>query len=230
NFVLAGMNGIPYRKNELQLRPGDELFLYTDGVTEAQDTDKRFFGGGRLLASLNGPHGKNPEDVCGKVLADVNAFAGGSDQFDDITVLCVKFSGRPKRSTLRLTPCMETIGQAADFLERELRALDVPVKASRKMKIALDEIYSNIVKYSGADSAELQCGAENGVLTLRFSDNGIPYDPLEAEMPDTSLPAQERDAGGVGVLMVRRLMDSVEYVHRDGRNVLTLKLSLREDT
>ena len=229
NFVLAGMNGIQYRKNELQLRPGDAIFLYTDGVTEAQDPGKHFFGTARLLESLNVARGKAAEDICGNVLADVSAFAGESDQFDDITVLSVKFNGKAQPSTLRLVPDMNAIGQTADFLERELQALDAPVKVSRKMKIALDEIYSNIVKYSGADRVEIQCGAENGVLMLRFRDNGIPYDPLEAEMPDISLPVQERDVGGVGIFMVRRMMDGMEYMYKDGCNILTLTLSLQEE-
>ena len=228
NFVLAGMRGIKYRKNELQLRPGDEIFLYTDGVTEAQDLDKRFFGGDRLLASLNEQRGKSVEEICGSVIADVNTFAGKADQFDDITMLSVRFSSTSKDSTLRIVPAMDTICQVTDFWDRALQKLALPVKTVRKIKIALDEVYSNIVKYSGADSAEIRCSVENDILTLRFKDNGTPYDPLEAEAPDTSLSVLERDVGGLGIFMVRKMMDSVEYMYKDGYNVLTLTLSLQE--
>ncbi|MGN0779170.1 MAG: SpoIIE family protein phosphatase [Aristaeellaceae bacterium] len=92
NLILAGMEGVRYRKNELQLHPGDEIYLYTDGVTEAQNVRNELFGDQRLLASLNEVKGMPVEEICRKVKADVDAFAGEADQFDDITMVSIRLN------------------------------------------------------------------------------------------------------------------------------------------
>ena len=92
-FVLAGMEGIRYRKNELQLCPGDTIYLYTDGVTEATDTGEKLYGEERLLALLNGQQSACAMEICDAVKADVDAFAGEAEQFDDITMLCLRYNG-----------------------------------------------------------------------------------------------------------------------------------------
>ena len=92
-FVLAGMEEIRYRKNELQLQPGDKLYLYTDGVTEAINTQQELYGEDRLLATLNRNTETDPQTVCDAVKADVDAFAGEAEQFDDITMLCISYAG-----------------------------------------------------------------------------------------------------------------------------------------
>ena len=92
-FVLAGMEGVRYRKFELQLQPGDTLYLYTDGVTEATDTEEKLYGEARLQQQLNLHHGESARAICDAVKADVDAFAGEAEQFDDITMLCLTWHG-----------------------------------------------------------------------------------------------------------------------------------------
>ncbi|MCD8021293.1 MAG: SpoIIE family protein phosphatase [Clostridiales bacterium] len=91
-FVLAGMEGIHYRKNKLQLSPGDVIFLYTDGVTEATDAQMQLYGENRLLDILNKTD-RTPEEMCAAVKADVDLFVGDAPQFDDITMLALKYKG-----------------------------------------------------------------------------------------------------------------------------------------
>ena len=89
-LVLAGMEGIRYRTNTLQLHSGDMLYLYTDGVTEATDTENRLYGEERLKTVLE----TNPaqvENICAQVKADVDAFVGEAPQFDDITMLSLQY-------------------------------------------------------------------------------------------------------------------------------------------
>ena len=92
-FVLAGMEGIRYRRFELQLKPGDTLFLYTDGVTEATDTRQQLYGDQRLQTILNGQRCSSVRAICDAVKADVDAFVGQAEQFDDITMLCLTWNG-----------------------------------------------------------------------------------------------------------------------------------------
>lgn len=97
NFILAGMEGVRYKKYELQLQPGDEIYLYTDGVTEAQDLEHQLFGEERLLESLNEKTDLTVEELCKKVKVDVDKFVGEADQFDDMTMLCVKLNDLYKK-------------------------------------------------------------------------------------------------------------------------------------
>lgn len=92
-FILAGMEGMKYRKNEFTLAPGDEIYLYTDGVTEATDSENNLYGEERLLALLNSMSGLTGEEICRAVKADIDAFVGDAPQFDDITMLYLKYNG-----------------------------------------------------------------------------------------------------------------------------------------
>ena len=92
-FVLAGMEGIRYRQYELQLQPGDAIYLYTDGVTEATNAQQQLYGDERLKNLLNSRRDAKAKEICDLVKADVDAFAGGNEQFDDITMLCLTWHG-----------------------------------------------------------------------------------------------------------------------------------------
>ena len=224
-MLLAGMEGIRYRKNELQLTPGDKLYLYTDGVTEAHNIDKQLFGEERLLISLNATTGMAVDEICRKVKADVDAFQGEAEQFDDITMLCVRLN-EVENKMLSVNPTMETVPQVAAFVEENLEKFEVPMKLSMKLMVAVDEIYSNIVRYSGATEAQVRVMKETDTLRLVFSDNGKPYNPLDAKEPDVTASAEDRTIGGLGIFMVRKMMDDVEYMYKDNQNVLTLTMKV----
>ena len=93
-FVLAGMEGIRYCKFELQLAPGDTICLYTDGVTEATNAEEQLYGDERLQNLLNRQQGASAQAICEAIKADVDAFVGEAEQFDDITLLCLTWHGR----------------------------------------------------------------------------------------------------------------------------------------
>ncbi len=97
-FVLAGMEGIRYRKNELQLEPGDIIYLYTDGVTEATNLDNRLYGEDRLHTLLEKHLNSDAQTICDDVKRDVDSFVGDALQFDDITMLCLKYNGQEKNT------------------------------------------------------------------------------------------------------------------------------------
>lgn len=97
-LVLAGMDGIKYRLQTLQLEPGDILFLYTDGVTEATDAYDELYGEDRLKKILNSREFKDMDDLCKAVKADVDEFVDAAPQFDDITMVAFKYNG-PREKT-----------------------------------------------------------------------------------------------------------------------------------
>lgn len=91
----------------------------------------------------------------------------------------------------------------------------------------MDEISTNILQYSGARTMELRCVASADEITITFADDGIPYNPLEREDPDITLSAEERAIGGLGIFMVKKIMDTVEYAYRDGKNLLTVTKNIK---
>ncbi|MEG1072185.1 MAG: ATP-binding protein, partial [Oscillospiraceae bacterium] len=123
---------------------------------------------------------------------------------------------------LRLTPSLDSIEQVTAFLDQTLEAAEVPMKIIAQMDIAADEIFSNIARYSGASDATIGISIEDGVIQLRFADNGLPYDPTKKSDPDISLTAEERSIGGLGLYMVKKSMDEMLYEYHDGLNILHL--------
>lgn len=220
-FVLAGMKGIRYKSGEMQLEPGDKLFQYTDGVTEATDKDNQLFGKERLEKTLSKLSDKTPTEILEGVKADIDAFVGDAPQFDDITMLCLEYFGIPDDSrTVGLSS--ENLGPLTEFVENSLKAKGAAASTIIKMNIALDEIYSNIVKFSGATYAKISCGVKDGFAYLRFEDDGIQYDPLQKEDTDITLSVEDREIGGLGILMVKKSMDKMEYEYKDSKNILVL--------
>lgn len=223
-FVLAGMEGARYKEYELRLDPGDRLFLYTDGVTEATNADNGLFGAGRLVSALNRSKGSSCEELLHRIKEELDAFAGGAPQFDDITMLALerKAPGKDGMKKRRLRPSLEAMSEAIAFAELELKAAGASGKAIAQINVAVDEIFSNIARYSGATEATIGILVKGGAAVLRFADNGRPYDPTDRPDPDTSLPAEEREIGGLGIFMVKKTMDGMAYEYKDGLNILTL--------
>lgn len=222
-FVLAGMEGARYREYELELNTGDRLFVYTDGVPEATDSANTLYGTDRMLEALN-----NAKDgSCGQLLEalhrDVDSFAGTADQFDDITMLCVEMKGTASATKqISIVPSLDKLSEAIDFIENMLSQAEVPMKVITQINIAVDEIFSNIARYSGASVATLECSLTGNQVKLRFMDDGYPYDPAGKPEPDTTLSAEEREIGGLGIFMVKKTMNEVSYEYTGGLNVLTI--------
>ena len=93
-LVVGGMEGIRYKDYELLLKPGDAIFVYTDGIAEANNEAGEFYGLERLENALNRSPGREPKELLRAVTEDVNAFAGDAAQFDDMTMLCLEFRKR----------------------------------------------------------------------------------------------------------------------------------------
>ena len=119
-----------------------------------------------------------------------------------------------------------------DFVGEELEKLECPAKAQYQIEVAIEEILVNIVSYAGLsadDGVEIRCDVIDDPLrvVLQFLDGGVPFDPLAAGDPDTSPDALMEREGGLGIFMVKQMMDEVSYAYEDGKNTLTVVKSLR---
>ncbi|MBQ0125316.1 MAG: SpoIIE family protein phosphatase [Clostridiales bacterium] len=231
-FVLAGMDGVNYREQEVRLSRGDVIFLYTDGVTEATNKDNELYGEERLLAAINAQEFCDMHALVKYVKADVDAFVGDAPQFDDLTMVALKYIGtNPSPSISFEKAAISDISAITEFMEAELEKIDCPMKTVIQVNIAIDELYSNIVKYAypkapGPAKVELIETSEPHAIKIRFTDDGVPYNPLTKEDPDITLSAEERNIGGLGIFMVKKSMDDMHYEYKDGKNILTITKNL----
>ncbi len=128
--------------------------------------------------------------------------------------------------TVRAAP--EQIDAVMDFVNRQLDVLSCPEETRVDLDVAVDELLSNIIRYAygsetGTVTVRVEAQEEPKSLILTFVDRGVPFDPLAEERPDTtSLPTRERPMGGLGLYLVRSLVDEITYARRDGQNMLTV--------
>ena len=132
---------------------------------------------------------------------------------------------------LELEASVEALPQVLAFLEEQLEQADCPMKLQMQISIAAEEIYVNIAHYAyapqtGMATVEVETSAEPRSVTIRFIDGGKPFDPTGKADPDVTLSADEREIGGLGIFMTKKIMDDVVYEYRDGKNILTLKKRL----
>ena len=123
---------------------------------------------------------------------------------------------------------IENIEAVTDFVNEQLEALDCSMKAQMQIDIAIDELFGNIAHYAynpeiGQATVRVEVIEDPLAVTITFIDNGVPYDPLAKADPDTTLSAEEREMGGLGIYMVKKSMDDITYEYKDGQNILTIK-------
>lgn len=224
-FVLAGAEGMKYRQSVVRLRTGDVLFQCSDGVTEANDCDGALYGEERLRRILELLGTNEPQEVIDAIWNDVCTYEGIAEQFDDITMLALRFNGAmDKKQTWCGVPRIERMPDVIKFMDEMLKQETVSQSDRAKLLVAVDEIYSNICRYSRAAEADIECIADETYVQILFEDNGTPFNPLEKGAPDITLDACAREAGGLGIYMVRTMMDDVEYEYTGGKNRLTIRL------
>ena len=124
---------------------------------------------------------------------------------------------------IEVTPEMGRQPEVSAFIEQFYESREVPMKVIMSMNIVLDEIFSNVVYYSGAASVRISCDVVNHSAVLVVEDDGSPYDPTQTEEPDTALTAEEREIGGLGIHLVRKMMDGIVYRREDGWNRLRME-------
>lgn len=132
---------------------------------------------------------------------------------------------------LTVKAAVENIEVVTDFVNEELEKLDCPLKARRQIDVAIDELFGNIARYAyspDVGKATVRFSVEENPLevTITFIDNGIPFNPLEKTNPDTHLSAEERPIGGLGIFLVKKSMDLVEYEYKNGQNILKIKKNI----
>lgn len=126
---------------------------------------------------------------------------------------------------------IENVDKVTDFVNAELESINCSMKAQAQIDVAIDELFSNIANYAynpdvGKATVRVEVEESPMAVIITFMDNGVPYDPLKKEDPNLGGTADERVEGGLGIFMVKKSMDNVEYEYKDGKNILKIKKNI----
>ena len=229
-FVLAGMEGVNYRINEITLNKGDRLFLYTDGVPEATNETNELYGEKRLLAFMNKNLDVEPTKLLPQLKTNIDNFVGNAPQFDDITMLVFDYNADNKEtySESKTFPAKtEELTCVIAFVEQNLEKYQCSNKLQTAICVAIEEIFVNVAHYAYGDEqgdVDLTITFDNQTRNISFcmADKGVKFNPLEKPEPDITLSAENRKIGGLGILITKKTMDCVTYAYENGKNILTM--------
>ncbi len=205
-----------FTAQEMQLQHGDTLFLYTDGLTEAENTRHELFGEDRMMHALKDEkmQGLSPRHMVERMKTMVEDYREGADQSDDLTMLVVRY----QTPALIMRNDIEQIPTLAEWIE----GLGVPEELNMPINLALEEVVSNVMLYAYPHSSGRVIVEHTAPMVFTITDSGIPFDPTKQKEADITLSAEERQIGGLGIHLVRQIMDEVIYERIEDKNVLTL--------
>jgi anti-sigma regulatory factor (Ser/Thr protein kinase) len=234
-MALGVMDRLRFETKQMSLRSGDALFLYTDGVTEAMDPEGRLFTDDRLRNVLRGVNGLPPKEILQRAIAEVRLFSQGATQSDDITALALQYHAglsdgedqMADRLTVALVNDRSEIERVGELVEAFGKRHDLPPTVVFAVNLALEETLINVMSYGYGDSAEhrilVRVALDRGEVRAEVEDDGAPFNPLEAPVPDVSQPIEVRPVGGLGIHLTRQVMDALDYRRQGDRNLLIMR-------
>ena len=218
-----------FDQQETEISEGTTIFLYTDGLTEAENIDHAQFGEERVVG--NSRHACNARELIETMSAAVGKFVDKAEQSDDLTMLALRITGENTEKhvdTYRLTlrNDIAEVSQLAEFVDKVCALAGFDDLTTSTLNLAMEEAVVNVIEYAyPKDERHLICivaKIKEDELTFVISDAGVPFDPTTQPKSDISLPAEERAVGGLGIHLIREFMDTIHYEHRNNLNILTL--------
>jgi sigma-B regulation protein RsbU (phosphoserine phosphatase) len=243
NLPIGVIHGYEFTEQRMQLPDHGAFFLYTDGVNEAENKNAEQFGNSRMLASAFRHCYESARSIVSHVLDAVDIFTADAEQSDDITMLCLRYhktdseqEAHHEEETLSISNKLEQVSQLPDFIESYCSTLPVPPSLILSLNLAIEEAMVNCVQYAypagteGDISLSVHWNDLHHELTFVLRDAGMPFDPTAVPAPDVSLGVEERPIGGLGILLVRKIMDTVSYSRENDQNVLTMSKKIYAHT
>ncbi len=236
NLPIGLFSDFVYEQQEAKLRKGEALFLYTDGLTESRSQDGKQFGRKRMLQVLSEIKTLEPRQLVEGMVKTVRKFTATTEQLDDLTMLALYYTPVEESfvldEELTLLNNVSEVKKLNDFVKDACSRLNIDSALTYKLRLAVEEAVVNVMEYAYPSNTQgevhIRMHSNGHRLKFIISDTGISFNPTEASVADTTLTAEERPVGGLGILLVRKLMDSINYERIDGKNVLTLRLDYRK--
>lgn len=236
NLPVGALEDTPFTAQETILQAESTLFLYTDGLTEAMNGKHQQFGLKRVEKAMISCAQKSlsPKEVVEEVRNQVRAFVAGEEQNDDLTMLVIHYTPTHFDSTISETLVIKNdiheITRFSAFAKTVAEQLKIDSTLAGQLRLAVEEAVVNVIDYAypATSEGEISINVQSDGKILRYiiSDSGVPFDPTAKEKADTTLAAEDRQIGGLGILLYRELMDTINYERTNGKNILTLTKKL----
>ena len=231
NMPIGIFNDVVYEKQDAMLEKGSILFLYTDGLTEAMNKQHQLFGADRMMRLLNSSADLSPQQLVEAMTNEVHVFAEGTEQSDDLTMLAIRYTPKQFESTfqkeLTLKNDTRQVPQLNSFIKSVAKQLELDTTQARQLQLGVEEAVVNVMSYAYPPDTKgditIKALSDGQKLKIQIVDSGVAFDPTETERIDTTLSADERQIGGLGIFLIRELMDTINYERRDGKNILTME-------
>ncbi len=236
--VIGTVRGLVYKEDKTVLSKNDLLMTYTEGVSAARDKAGQQFSDQRLADIMSSGEFQTAKDMVQATVSKVLEFENKSDRLEDLTILAVQFLRTPQETTgpkleLTVPNHVSENARVKEHFDTFAEHYNIPKQVSLKMHVVFDELLTNIISYAYPDDKEHDIGIKVELsadrLKVSMVDDGIPFNPLGVETPDTDLPLEEREIGGLGIHLVRKMMDKVSYRRRIDKNVITVYEYLEVD-
>jgi len=222
---------LDFKPESIELRPGDTLLTYTDGFSEARNASGDFYGDEQLFSEAARKWTSAFSAVKYLELAAFSHMAGQA-QADDLTMLALRRSLKNESPLHRLTlkAEMDMLPGFRNFAGEVCQMLQVHEDIRGSVKMIVDELCSNIIMhgYKDAERGYIQVSMEEATkeLIIQIEDTGPPFDPTELKAPKLGEDIRDRKTGGLGVFLVKELVDQLDYERKDDRNLLSMKIKL----
>ena len=237
NIPVAVMSDWKYQMQEVQIFTGTTIFLFTDGLTEAENADHAQFNISRVedvARQALDSQAQAPKQIIQRMSDAVHQFVGNAEQSDDLTMLAIQYIKQQRDVKLRkvivLPNDTQEVPRLAAFVDEVCEVVGFDATVTMQMNLAIEEAVVNVMEYAypPGTRGDVTVEAVSNDVRLKFTiiDNGSPFDPTAKADVDTALSAEERPIGGLGIHLVRQLMDSINYERIDGQNILTLRKKL----
>ena len=226
NIPLGIIKGMDFVEQEMSCNYDDALFLYTDGLSEAENIVHEQFGESRIEAALHGK--KSAEAHLENIKQKVAQFVGDAPQSDDLTILFVHYLGNGNKNPHRLTlhNDIKEIGLLPEFVDMVAGKANLSTEDTMNLNLALEEAVANVVLYAYPEGTEgvvdIDAIVDGKTVSFVITDSGKAFDPTAKEEVDIKAEMSERPIGGLGIHLIRTIMDSVHYERKEEKNILTI--------
>ncbi len=221
HMPIGVFDSAEYADEEIMMSAGEVIYLYTDGVTEAMNSNGECFSDNRLIRLFADHQSPSLSDI----LASIKEHTHEAPQSDDITLMTIAYV---PENTLYFEHAR---GNSATIIQEVMSAVRLSDKAQNTMRLVVEEVVVNICEYAyppeaDNDSLSITTHITEDSCQITFCDAGIPFNPLEQTPPDLDASIEDKAVGGLGIFLVQQLAQSVQY-QRDGiYNQLTISISL----
>lgn len=241
NLPIGSLADWNYVGQSTELKPYTLIFLYTDGLSEASNSNGTLFSRERIVELIRNEESVDPKSVIGNMAETVRKYEEGCVRFDDVTMLAFYWSATITPQQNNLTPkpmdrnldlCfaakLDELLRLKSFVSRLSEQFNIDEERSMQIRLVLEEAVSNVINYSEADSIDIHAATDGqGMLVIRLRDNGKPFDPVAAPGADYDTPMVDRPLGGWGIELMRQMSDGLEYERDNEYNILTIKKNIR---